>query len=323
MLVSLPWNVDSQLLKKCVSYTTPKSSIRKFPQALTFLALSLFLLDSKFSNKRLDVPLHRLCTGRTAHRESRDKALLFHDHGSREEWGFSVTPRPHFTPGKDPVPIVQEAGWASGPVWTGAENLAPPGIRSPDRPARSQSLYRLSYPAHKFSNKFEQNTENANIFSVTSNNAREVHYNIFQRIEAGLIWHCVVFTVDTSRKSYEMKLVSLNFVLILSSSSSSVGTTAHCGLWSVKQYLSVCPYLSANLSIFSLQTLEDLFPLLLSILSWVFLFVSARPVLEWRSFWASYPPPYSPGDPANLSFAPLSILLYFLLYSTLLFLDSS
>jgi len=35
-------------------------------------------------------------------------------------------PRQHLTPGKDPVPIVQEAGWASGPVWTGAENLAPP-----------------------------------------------------------------------------------------------------------------------------------------------------------------------------------------------------
>jgi hypothetical protein len=32
-----------------------------------------------------------------------------------------------------------------GPVWTGAENLAPTGIRSPDRPARSKSLYRLSY----------------------------------------------------------------------------------------------------------------------------------------------------------------------------------
>ena len=26
----------------------------------------------------------------------------------------------------DPVPIVQEAGWASGSVWTSAENLAPP-----------------------------------------------------------------------------------------------------------------------------------------------------------------------------------------------------
>ena len=59
-------------------------------------------------------------------------------------------PRPFFTPGKDPVPIVQEAGWAPGPVWTGMENLAPPppGIRSPDRPRRSQSLYRLSYSAH-------------------------------------------------------------------------------------------------------------------------------------------------------------------------------
>jgi hypothetical protein len=54
--------------------------------------------------------------------------------------GVSVTPRPLSTPGKDPVPIVQEAGWAPGPIWTGAENLAPTGIRSPDRPARSQSL---------------------------------------------------------------------------------------------------------------------------------------------------------------------------------------
>jgi hypothetical protein len=26
----------------------------------------------------------------------------------------------------DPVPIIQEAEWATGPVWTGAENLAPP-----------------------------------------------------------------------------------------------------------------------------------------------------------------------------------------------------
>jgi hypothetical protein len=58
-------------------------------------------------------------------------------------------PRPLFTPGKDPVLIVQEAGWATGPVfWTGAENLAPTGIQSPNRPARSQSLYRLSYPDH-------------------------------------------------------------------------------------------------------------------------------------------------------------------------------
>jgi hypothetical protein len=28
------------------------------------------------------------------------------------------------TPGKDPVPTVQEAGWAPGPDWTGAEDLS-------------------------------------------------------------------------------------------------------------------------------------------------------------------------------------------------------
>ena len=42
---------------------------------------------------------------------------------------------------KDPVPIVQEDGWATGSVWTGAENLAPTGIRPLDRPACSESLY--------------------------------------------------------------------------------------------------------------------------------------------------------------------------------------
>jgi hypothetical protein len=38
-------------------------------------------------------------------------------------------------------------GWV-GPR-AGLENLAPTGIRSPDRPARSQSLYRLRYTAHR------------------------------------------------------------------------------------------------------------------------------------------------------------------------------
>jgi len=84
----------------------------------------------------------RLCTGRTAHSGSRGIALLFHNHVTRRGWGVSVTPRPLFTPVKDPVPIVQKAGWAPGSVWTGAENLAPPpGIRSPDSPARSQSIF--------------------------------------------------------------------------------------------------------------------------------------------------------------------------------------
>ena len=61
--------------------------------------------------------------------------------------GGRSTPRPgRFTPGKDQVLTVQEAGCAPVLVWTGAENLDPTGIRSPDHPARSESLYRLSYP---------------------------------------------------------------------------------------------------------------------------------------------------------------------------------
>ena len=40
--------------------------------------------------------------------------------------------------------------WAPVSVWTGAGNLASTGILSPDRPARSESLNRLSYPGPYF-----------------------------------------------------------------------------------------------------------------------------------------------------------------------------
>jgi len=40
--------------------------------------------------------------------------------------GWSTSRPGRFTPGKDPVPVVQEVGWAPGSVGTYAENLAPP-----------------------------------------------------------------------------------------------------------------------------------------------------------------------------------------------------
>jgi hypothetical protein len=52
-------------------------------------------------------------------------------------------------PGKEPVPILQEVGWAPGPVWMSEKTAPSSGIWSPDRPARSQWLYWLSYPAHR------------------------------------------------------------------------------------------------------------------------------------------------------------------------------
>ena len=49
------------------------------------------------------------------------------------------------SPGKTRYPLCRRLG-GPRPVWTGAENLAPTGIRSPDHLASSESLYQLSYP---------------------------------------------------------------------------------------------------------------------------------------------------------------------------------
>jgi len=50
---------------------------------------------------------------------------------------------PAYSLERDPVPIVQEAGRAPGLVWMGAENIVRTRIRSPDRPAISESLYHV------------------------------------------------------------------------------------------------------------------------------------------------------------------------------------
>jgi hypothetical protein len=42
--------------------------------------------------------------------------------------GVSATPWPLYSREREPVPIVEEAGWAPGPVWTGAEPLPPLGF---------------------------------------------------------------------------------------------------------------------------------------------------------------------------------------------------
>ena len=80
-------------------------------------------------------------------RLGRGIAVLFHDRGTRSGWVVSSTPRPLFTSGEDQVPNLQEAGWAPGPVWTDGK-FHPHRDSISDRPARSQSLYQLSYPMH-------------------------------------------------------------------------------------------------------------------------------------------------------------------------------
>jgi hypothetical protein len=56
---------------------------------------------------------------------------------------------PLYTREGAPVPILQEVGRSPGPVWEGVEMkmfFAPSGIWNPNRPARSESLYRLRCP---------------------------------------------------------------------------------------------------------------------------------------------------------------------------------
>ena len=93
------------------------------------------IINNVYGNKGTVIPLQARCGPES------------HDRGTRRAWVVSSKPRPHFNTGKDPVPILQEAGWSPGPVWTGGKSR--PHLDSiPDRPARSQSLYRLSYPAY-------------------------------------------------------------------------------------------------------------------------------------------------------------------------------
>jgi len=60
-------------------------------------------------------------------------------------WVVKATPRP-FYPRERPGNHCIGGVWDPGLVWTGEKNLVPTGMRSPDRPARNESLYRLSYP---------------------------------------------------------------------------------------------------------------------------------------------------------------------------------
>ena len=76
--------------------------------------------DLKTSNEFLNVKV----------KKGKVIALLLHGRGTRRGWVVSSTSRPHFTPRKDPVPILQEAGWPQGRSGR-AENLVPTWIRSP------------------------------------------------------------------------------------------------------------------------------------------------------------------------------------------------
>ena len=97
-----------------------KTTCLTMPDALIQTTRTAPITDS-FTYVKVKVKWSRYRPG-GAQRLDRGIALLFHDCGTRRVWVVSSTPRPHFTPGKGSVPILQEAGWAPGPVWTGGKS---------------------------------------------------------------------------------------------------------------------------------------------------------------------------------------------------------
>jgi len=97
---------------------------------------------------------------------------------------------PYFTPGKDPVPIVQKVERAPAPFWAGAENLAPTGIRFPDRPAHIQSLYRLRYPVHSYFTRIT--TKSVRINNQIQQTTNVSAYNPFFGLQKNLHWTIIL-----------------------------------------------------------------------------------------------------------------------------------
>ena len=94
-----------------------------------------------------------------AQRVGRGIAPLFHERGTRRVWVVSSMPRPHFNPGKQPAPILQEAGWAPGPVWKGRKSR-PHRDSIPDRPARSSVAIPTELPGQHNNNNNNNNNKN-------------------------------------------------------------------------------------------------------------------------------------------------------------------
>ena len=116
----------------------------------------------------------------------------------------SSTPRPRFTPGKDPVPILREARWAPRSVWTGGKFRPHRDSILNVQPA-AQSLYRLSYPAH---HSTVQNTEKSK-FSGISDVVFSIRLLVRNEAVKSL---CVKFV---SRCTYRMQIshfLSLSFL---------------------------------------------------------------------------------------------------------------
>ena len=96
----------------------------------------------------------RLFTGCTTHRGSRGIALLFLDYGTRRGEGSASRPGRSLPPRQTRYPLYRRLGGVQGRPGQVRRISPTTGIRSLNRPPCSQSLYRLSYRAHRYKSRF-------------------------------------------------------------------------------------------------------------------------------------------------------------------------
>ena len=84
-----------------------------------------------------------------------------------------------------PQPLVQEVGWAPGPVWMWVKKLTPTGIRSLDCPHSNELLNWLHYPGPQIQEHVR------NISSITSENKPQLLLLMAIRLtlQVTAMWH--------------------------------------------------------------------------------------------------------------------------------------
>ena len=97
------------------------------------------------------------------------------------EWSMSRSK--HSTPGNETWYPLYRRLVGPRPVWTGAENLAPSVIRSPDHSARSKSLYCLHYPSPLICRVLFQYKQNIKLFSTHFSAGKCPPRHMFQNLE--------------------------------------------------------------------------------------------------------------------------------------------
>ena len=103
-----------QLQTFCTTFISIKLSRNFQTLRIIFVLSTLFFSYSKGKSKGHPVQALRLCTGRTAYRQSRGTVLPFHYHGIRRGVGSASRPGRSLPPGKTRYPLSRGLGGSQG-----------------------------------------------------------------------------------------------------------------------------------------------------------------------------------------------------------------